>query len=87
MNFGSMPKIRVHAPTREFGVVVRSAVSKAWDVPCSLFVAQVLLGPGTVDTFHVLSLVTGFHRVVAPALVLIGTGLTIGDENSKYRKG
>jgi hypothetical protein len=31
-----MPKIRVHAPTRELGTVVRSAVSNAWDIPCSL---------------------------------------------------
>ena len=80
MNFGSMPKIRVHAPTRELGLVVRSAVSKAWDVPCSLFIAQVLPGPGAVDALRALSQVVSSHQVIAPALVLVGAGLTIWGE-------
>jgi predicted Zn-dependent protease len=80
MNFGSMPKIRVHAPTRELGLAVRSAVSKAWDVPCSLFIAQVLPGPGAVDALRALSQVVSSHQVIAPALVLVGAGLTIWGE-------
>ena len=80
MNFGSMPKIRVHAPTREIGLAVRCAVSKAWDVPCSLFIAQVLPGPGAVDALRALSQVVSSHQVIAPALVLVGAGLTIWGE-------
>ena len=75
-----MPKIRIHAPTRELGAVVRSAVSRAWDVPCSLFIAQILPGPEAVDALRPLSHVASSHQIVAPALVLIGAGLTIWGE-------
>jgi predicted Zn-dependent protease len=75
-----MPKIRVHAPTRELGLVVRSAVSKAWDVPGSLFVAQILPGPEAVDALRALSQIVSSHQIVAPALILVGAGLTIWGE-------
>jgi predicted Zn-dependent protease len=75
-----MPKIRVHAPTRELGLAVRSAVSKAWDVPCSLFIAQILPGPEAVDALRAVSHIASSHQIVAPALVLIGAGLTIWGE-------
>jgi hypothetical protein len=75
-----MPKIRVHAPTRELGVAVRSAVSRTWNVPCSLFISQVLPGPGIVDAHHALSLIVGPHQIMAPALVLISAGLTVWGE-------
>jgi hypothetical protein len=75
-----MPKIKVHAPTREFGLVVRSAVSRAWDVSCSLFIAQILPGPEAVDALRPLSHVACSHQIVALALVLIGAGLTIWGE-------
>jgi archaemetzincin len=75
-----MPKIRVHAPTRELGLAVRSAVSRAWNVPCSLFVAQILPGPEAVDALRALSHVASSHQIVTPALVLIGAGLTIWGE-------
>jgi hypothetical protein len=64
-----MPKIRVHAPTRGLGLAVRSAVSKAWDVPCSLFIAQILPGPEAVDALRALSHIIASHQIVAPALV------------------
>jgi hypothetical protein len=75
-----MPKIRVHAPTRELGLAVRSAVSKAWDVPCSLFIAQILPGPEAIDALRAVSHIVSSHQIVAPALVLIGAGLTIWGE-------
>jgi len=75
-----MPKIRVHAPTRELGLAVRSAVSKAWDVPCSLFIAQILPGPEAVDALRAISHIVGSHQIVAPALILVRAGLTIWGE-------
>jgi hypothetical protein len=80
MNFRSMPKIRVHAPTRELGLAVRSAVSKAWDVPCSLFIAQILPEPEAVDALRALWHIVSSHQIVAPALILVGAGLTIWGE-------
>jgi len=63
-----MPKIRVHAPTRELGLAVRSAVSKAWDVPCSLFIAQILQGSEAVEVLRAISYIVGPHQIMSPAL-------------------
>jgi hypothetical protein len=64
-----MPKIRVHAPTRELGLAVRSAVSKAWDAPCSLFIAQILPRAEAVDALRAVSQIVSSHQIVATALV------------------